>query len=123
MVIASDPGGHALFIGMPTGSFIITARELADPPPFSNQDDMYELSASNVFGTLQGPLKTDGSFTLTGSGPAAGFQNVGRRFTGTIDFTGKVVGVSRLPSMESSRAGRPLPITLMDRFPFQSARR
>ena len=88
-----DLGPHASFVNIPLiGSFIVTASEFGPTDPLTG-DDPIRLSAGNDFGTFEGNLKRDGTYSATAMGTAAGFPGVEKKLNATIDrATGVIEG-------------------------------
>jgi hypothetical protein len=71
--VATDPSGHAAFIGLGTNIDIQVTQEA---------DGSFTVSGTNKWVTVKGPILADGSFVLTGKGTVAGYPNVGVEFKG-----------------------------------------
>jgi uncharacterized protein (TIGR03437 family) len=100
MKVQLDPAGHAQYIQMPTDAALTILEVFAlgsanglnsgYTPYAATPMDQIQVSGPFPFVTVTGPLNSDGSFSLTGTGTVAGYQNVAVTLTGTVDPTGKI---------------------------------
>ena len=101
ITVTSDPNGHEEFIQLTTVT-MITAKLLPD-------GQIEFTSGSVLWIETTGAVGADGSFTTTGSGRAAGFNNTPVTFDGTIvlDAEGRVTGITGMLVYDSSNSVLP----------------
>ena len=99
--VITDPSGHAELFQMSNFLTILCLEVIGYNPDrtgggftlqATSPPDIIQVSGPSPWITVIGPLKHDGSFSLTGTGNVAGFSNVAASFVGSVDSTGNVTG-------------------------------
>lgn len=99
--VGDDPASHASFIGLGPSFLRVVLQALAGGTGVEGAWPAEGVGTVTVSGdgnwiSVSGTLGEDGTFNLTGSGTAAGIQNVGTSFSGTVtrNADGAITGLS-----------------------------